>query len=146
LRPYPIHSVSVVIPVYNEQQSLPELLRRTEAACALLPEPYEIVLVDDGSRDDSAALLEQAAERVGSHVVAVILNRNYGQHAAIMAGFEAGHDRRVLATWSSPSTPTCKIPRRKSPAWSPRRAWATTWSPRFAAIARTRPCAAGPRG
>jgi undecaprenyl-phosphate 4-deoxy-4-formamido-L-arabinose transferase len=46
--------VSIVIPVYNEEQSLPELLRRTEAACAQLTQAYEIVLVDDGSRDKSA--------------------------------------------------------------------------------------------
>ena len=88
MRPYPINFVSIVIPVYNEQDSLPELLRRTEAACQQLHHAYEIVLVDDGSRDDSAQILEDAASREGSPVVAVILNRNYGQHAAIMAGFE----------------------------------------------------------
>jgi undecaprenyl-phosphate 4-deoxy-4-formamido-L-arabinose transferase len=88
LKPYPIQCVSIVIPVYNEEQSLPELLRRTEAACAQLTQAYEIVLVDDGSRDKSAQILQDAAEREGSPVVAVILNRNYGQHAAIMAGFE----------------------------------------------------------
>ena len=88
MKAYPVNCVSIVIPVYNEEQSLPELLRRTEAACALLGHAFEIVLVDDGSRDASAELLQEAAEREGSNVVAVILNRNYGQHAAIMAGFE----------------------------------------------------------
>ena len=88
MKPYPIHCVSIVIPVYNEEQSLPELLRRTRAACEQLAYAYEIILVDDGSRDSSAQLLEDAASEPGSHVVAVILNRNYGQHAAIMAGFE----------------------------------------------------------
>lgn len=111
MRPYPINSVSVVIPVYNEQQSLPELLRRTEAACALLAAPYEIVLVDDGSRDDSAALLEQAAERAGSHVVAVILNRNYGQHAAIMAGFEQSTGDLVITLDADLQNPPEEIPR-----------------------------------
>jgi undecaprenyl-phosphate 4-deoxy-4-formamido-L-arabinose transferase len=86
LKPYPINCVSIVIPVYNEEDSLPELLRRTEAACAQLHHEYEIVLVDDGSRDSSAQLLEDAANREGSHIEAVILNRNYGQHAAIMSG------------------------------------------------------------
>ncbi|MBR7514086.1 glycosyltransferase, partial [Mycobacterium tuberculosis] len=47
MRPYPINCVSIVIPVYNEQESLPELLRRTGAACQQLRHPYEIVLVDD---------------------------------------------------------------------------------------------------
>ncbi|HEY5293438.1 MAG TPA: glycosyltransferase, partial [Burkholderiales bacterium] len=49
---------------------------------------FEIILVDDGSRDRSPELLREAAADPGSPVVAVILNRNYGQHAAVMAGFE----------------------------------------------------------
>lgn len=68
MRPYPINFVSIVIPVYNEEDSLPELLRRTEAACEQLHHPYEIVLIDDGSRDDSAHILEQAASRPDSPV------------------------------------------------------------------------------
>ncbi|MGP0762050.1 glycosyltransferase, partial [Escherichia coli] len=44
----PVKKVSVVIPVYNEQDSLPELLRRTDAACATLGRQYEILLIDDG--------------------------------------------------------------------------------------------------
>lgn len=83
----PVKKVSVVIPVYNEQESLPELIRRTDTACATLGRQYEILLVDDGSSDDSARMLTEAAEAEGSHVVAVLLNRNYGQHSAIMAGF-----------------------------------------------------------
>ncbi|WP_235811719.1 glycosyltransferase, partial [Pseudomonas syringae] len=61
MKPYPINCVSIVIPVYNEEESLPELLRRTEAACRQLRHKYEIVLVDDGSRDESAQILEEAA-------------------------------------------------------------------------------------
>ena len=62
MKPYPIRCVSIVIPVYNEQESLPELLRRTTAACKQLAYEYEIILVDDGSRDNSAQLLEDAAD------------------------------------------------------------------------------------
>ena len=86
-KPDVIRKVSVVIPIYNEQDSLPELIRRTSAACESLGKEYEILLVDDGSSDDSARMLSEAAEEPGSHVVAVLLNRNYGQHNAIMAGF-----------------------------------------------------------
>ena len=111
MRPYPINSVSIVIPVYNEEQSLPELLRRTEAACAKLNHDYEIVLVDDGSRDDSADILQSAAEREGSHVVAVILNRNYGQHAAIMAGFEQSTGDLVITLDADLQNPPEEIPR-----------------------------------
>ncbi|WP_426781321.1 undecaprenyl-phosphate 4-deoxy-4-formamido-L-arabinose transferase [Pseudomonas syringae] len=111
MRPYPIHCVSIVIPVYNEQQSLPELLRRTEAACARLRHDYEIVLVDDGSRDQSAEILQQAAERDGSRVVAVILNRNYGQHAAIMAGFEHCKGDVIVTLDADLQNPPEEIPR-----------------------------------
>ncbi|NUU35888.1 undecaprenyl-phosphate 4-deoxy-4-formamido-L-arabinose transferase [Pseudomonas sp. C2B4] len=111
MRPYPINVVSIVIPVYNEQASLPELLRRTEAACQQLHHAYEIVLVDDGSRDDSAYLLEQAASRPGSPVVAVILNRNYGQHAAIMAGFEQSKGDLVITLDADLQNPPEEIPR-----------------------------------
>ena len=83
----PVQKVSVVIPVYNEQESLPELIRRTAAACETLGKAYEILLVDDGSSDDSARILTDAANVQGSHIVAVLLNRNYGHHSAIVAGF-----------------------------------------------------------
>ncbi|HAN7206629.1 glycosyltransferase, partial [Escherichia coli] len=51
---HPVKKVSVVIPVYNEQESLPELIRRTTAACESLGKEYEILLIDDGSSDNSA--------------------------------------------------------------------------------------------
>jgi undecaprenyl-phosphate 4-deoxy-4-formamido-L-arabinose transferase len=57
----PVQKVSVVIPVYNEQESLPELIRRTTAACDTMGKAYEILLVDDGSSDDSALMLTEAA-------------------------------------------------------------------------------------
>ncbi|WP_095144295.1 undecaprenyl-phosphate 4-deoxy-4-formamido-L-arabinose transferase [Pseudomonas sp. Irchel s3b6] len=111
MKPYPINCVSIVIPVYNEQDSLPELLRRTEAACQQLTHDYEIVMVDDGSRDDSAQLLEEAAGREGSAVVAVILNRNYGQHAAIMAGFQQCKGDLVITLDADLQNPPEEIPR-----------------------------------
>ncbi|WP_346830734.1 undecaprenyl-phosphate 4-deoxy-4-formamido-L-arabinose transferase [Pseudomonas abietaniphila] len=111
MKPYPINRVSIVIPVYNEEKSLPELLRRTEAACAQVSQPCEIILVDDGSRDDSAEILLEAAQRDGSPVVAVILNRNYGQHAAIMAGFEQCKGDLVITLDADLQNPPEEIPR-----------------------------------
>ena len=111
MKPYPIKLVSIVIPVYNEAQSLPELLRRTEAACAQVTQPCEIILVDDGSRDDSADLLLEASQRPGSPVVAVILNRNYGQHAAIMAGFGQCKGDLVITLDADLQNPPEEIPR-----------------------------------
>lgn len=106
-----INKVSVVIPVYNEQQSLPELIRRTDAACAQLAMDYEILLVDDGSSDDSAAMLTAAAEAPDSHVVAVLLNRNYGQHSAIMAGFSHVSGDLVITLDADLQNPPEEIPR-----------------------------------
>lgn len=94
-----IKKVSVVIPVYNEEQSLPQLLERTIKACKQLTQEYELILVDDGSSDRSAKMLTEAAENPDNHVIAIILNRNYGQHSAIMAGFnQAVHPRPLHVT------------------------------------------------
>ena len=111
MKPYPVKRLSVVIPVYNEEDSLPELLQRTRAACEQLSCPFEIILVDDGSRDRSAELLQEAAAEPGSPVVAVILNRNYGQHAAIMAGFEQCTGDLVITMDADLQNPPEEIPR-----------------------------------
>ncbi|MFP2240651.1 undecaprenyl-phosphate 4-deoxy-4-formamido-L-arabinose transferase [Pseudescherichia vulneris] len=106
-----IQKVSVVIPVYNEQESLPELIRRTDAACATLNRDYEILLVDDGSSDDSAQMLSFAAQAPGSHIVAVLLNRNYGQHSAIMAGFSHVTGDLIITLDADLQNPPEEIPR-----------------------------------
>ncbi|CSS93729.1 undecaprenyl phosphate 4-deoxy-4-formamido-L-arabinose transferase [Shigella sonnei] len=59
---HPVKKVSVVIPVYNEQESLPELIRRTTTACESLGKEYEILLIDDGSSDNSAHMLVEASK------------------------------------------------------------------------------------
>lgn len=107
----PIRKVSVVIPVYNEQESLPELIRRTTAACETLGKDYEILLVDDGSSDNSADMLSDAAEAPGSHIVAVLLNRNYGQHNAIMAGFSHVTGDLIVTLDADLQNPPEEIPR-----------------------------------
>jgi glycosyltransferase involved in cell wall biosynthesis len=80
--------LSVVIPVYNEQESLPLLHSALHAALGALPHPWEVVLVDDGSRDDSAAALETLAAADTAHTRVVLLRRNFGQTAAIAAGID----------------------------------------------------------
>ncbi|MFE8070248.1 undecaprenyl-phosphate 4-deoxy-4-formamido-L-arabinose transferase [Marinobacteraceae bacterium S3BR75-40.1] len=106
-----IQQVSVVIPVFNEEASLPELLQRTEAACQQLDKDYEIVLVDDGSHDRSMELMLAASEQPDSHVVAVILNRNYGQHAAIFAGFSEARGDLIITLDADLQNPPEEIPR-----------------------------------
>lgn len=106
-----IRKVSVVIPVYNEQESLPELIRRTNEACSSLRLAYEILLVDDGSQDASAEMIADAASAPGSHVVAVLLNRNYGQHSAIMAGFSHVSGDLTITLDADLQNPPEEIPR-----------------------------------
>ena len=106
----PIGKVSIVIPVYNEQENLPALLERTSAACKLLNRDYEIVLVDVGSSDDSADMLTEAAEKPDSRVIAVLLNRNYGQHSAVMAGLAQANGDLVITMDADLQNPPEEIP------------------------------------
>ncbi len=84
-----LSSVTVVIPVYNERDNIAELLERTTKACRVLGRPWELILVDDGSRDGSSEMLAEAALEHPGEIKALLLNRNYGQHNAILCGFAA---------------------------------------------------------
>jgi glycosyltransferase involved in cell wall biosynthesis len=79
--------LSVVIPVYNEEGSLPELLEEVHAALDPLGRSFEIVLVDDGSSDRSFIFLEERA-KVDPALTLVKFRRNFGQTAAMQAGFD----------------------------------------------------------
>lgn len=103
--------LSVVIPVFNEETNLDELIRRCLDACGKADRPFEIILVDDGSRDRSAAMLEEAAAAHPDEIVAVFLNRNYGQHAAIMAGFEQVRGDIIVTLDADLQNPPEEIPR-----------------------------------
>ena len=83
-RPY----LSVVIPVFNEEASLPALFTRMYAALDGLRLPYECLFVDDGSRDRSVALLRAQHQARPGETRVIVFQRNFGQHAAILAGFE----------------------------------------------------------
>ncbi len=102
--------ISVVVPVYNEAANLPELLQRTLTACRGMGRSFELILVDDGSGDDSADLIRAAAMEE-PEVVAVILNRNYGQHAAVFAGFEQSRGGMVVTMDADLQNPPGEIPR-----------------------------------
>lgn len=88
--------LSVVIPVYNEEQGLTALFERLYAALDALRIGYEVIFIDDGSRDRSVALLRQQFERRPEVTGVIVFNTNYGQHLAIMAGFERAHGARVV--------------------------------------------------
>lgn len=108
---HPVKKVSVVIPVYNEQESLPELIRRTTTACESLGKEYEILLIDDGSSDNSAHMLVEASQAENSHIVSILLNRNYGQHSAIMAGFSHVTGDLIITLDADLQNPPEEIPR-----------------------------------
>lgn len=77
--------VAVVIPVYNEEENLPALMKRLLPVMQDLKKSFEIIFIDDGSHDKSLEILKGFTEH--PQVKVVELTRNYGQHAAIMAGF-----------------------------------------------------------
>ncbi len=81
--------LSVVIPVYNEESGLAKLFARLYPALDALGIAYEIIFVNDGSRDQSAAMLGEQYHLRPDVTRVVLFNGNYGQHMAILAGFEA---------------------------------------------------------
>lgn len=89
-------SLSVVIPVYDEEAGLSALFERLYPALDALALDYEIVFIDDGSRDRSAALLAGQFERRPDVTRVILLNGNFGQHRAILAGFEHCRGARVV--------------------------------------------------
>jgi len=92
----PAPQLSVVIPVFNEEASLPDLFARLYPALDALGIRYEVVFVNDGSRDRSAALLREQWQRRPDTTKVVLFNANYGQHQAIVAGFERCTGERVV--------------------------------------------------
>jgi undecaprenyl-phosphate 4-deoxy-4-formamido-L-arabinose transferase len=88
--------VSVVIPVYNEEAVLPALFARLYPALDALGQAYEVIFVNDGSADRSAALLRAQFEQRPDATRVILFNGNFGQHLAIMAGFEASRGERVV--------------------------------------------------
>lgn len=87
--------VSVVVPVYNEVESLPHLIEAIASSIQPSGLSYQIICVDDGSKDGSAELLQQLASS-RDDLYAVILRRNYGQTAAMSAGFDRARGRAIV--------------------------------------------------
>jgi undecaprenyl-phosphate 4-deoxy-4-formamido-L-arabinose transferase len=88
--------LSVVIPVYNEEQGLQALFDRLYPALDKLGIAYEIVFVNDGSRDRSASILREQFQKRPDVTRVVLFNGNFGQHMAIMAGFEQCRGQRIV--------------------------------------------------
>jgi len=84
-----VRTLSVVIPFFNEGENMDRLVEELHAAMETSPWPWQAVLVDDGSADDTLARMEAARKRWGTHITVVALQRNFGQTAATQAGIDA---------------------------------------------------------
>jgi glycosyltransferase involved in cell wall biosynthesis len=87
--------VSIIVPLYNEEESLPLLVEKTAAAMRPTGKVWELVCVNDGSRDGTAAVLE-TLEATYPELVGVYFRRNYGQTAAMQAGFDAAQGTVIV--------------------------------------------------
>lgn len=103
--------ISIVVPVYNEQETLPQLFARLYAAADGAGRPYEIIFVNDGSRDRSAALLREQFEKRPDVTRVVLFNSNFGQHRAILAGFAYSRGRFVITLDADLQNPPEEISR-----------------------------------
>lgn len=103
--------ISIVVPVYNEQENLKELIRRCTESCDGMEKSFELILVDDGSRDSSPDIITKAAEQSNGNIVGVLLNRNYGQHAAVMAGFAESRGNIIVTLDADLQNPPEEIPK-----------------------------------
>ncbi|MBR2352858.1 MAG: glycosyltransferase family 2 protein [Alistipes sp.] len=89
-------NVSVVVPLYNEEESLCELAAWIERVCSAERLSYEIIMIDDGSTDSSWSVVERLKAEYGERLKAIRFSRNYGKSAALYCGFEAAEGEVVF--------------------------------------------------
>ncbi|MBR2628644.1 MAG: glycosyltransferase [Bacteroidaceae bacterium] len=88
--------ISVVVPLYNENESLPELMAWIDRVCTANTLSYEVIMVDDGSSDNSWEVIEELHKKYGDKLNAIRFTRNYGKSAALYCGFEAAKGEVVF--------------------------------------------------
>ncbi len=103
--------ISVVIPVYNEEKTLEELYRRLTNTLDTLGKSYEIILTNDGSKDQSSKLLQSLHDRRPTQIRVIEFNGNFGQHMAIMAGFERVRGEIIITMDADLQNPPEEIPK-----------------------------------
>jgi glycosyltransferase involved in cell wall biosynthesis len=102
--------LSIVVPIYNEAESLPELISELEYVLSGLNLSYEILAVDDGSRDESISVLRRLQKEV-PQIEIVALRRNFGQTAAFSAGFDLAQGAVVVTIDADGQNDPADIPR-----------------------------------
>lgn len=103
--------LSIVIPVYNSASTLAQLLARLTQTIETVTQSYEIILVDDGSRDDSWSVIQSLREPYSEHLAAVQLMRNYGQHNTLMCGLGMARGEYVVTMDDDLQNPPEEIPK-----------------------------------
>ena len=102
--------VSIVIPVYNEQESLHKLSDRLMKVMHDLKKPFEVIYTNDGSKDRSIEILRELQKKHPEHVRVIDFSRNYGQHMAIMAAFEHSRGEVIINLDADLQNPPEEIP------------------------------------
>ena len=107
----PAHRLSIVIPMYNEVDNAAPMLARVHEGMAGYAHPWELILVDDGSSDGTAAALRQCGATYGKHVRVVELMRNFKQTAAMQAGLDASRGDVIVTLDGDLQNDPADIPR-----------------------------------
>ena len=105
--------ISVVVPLYNEEESLPELVQWIDRVCKSEGLSYEIIMVDDGSTDGSWQVVESLKMQYGTSIKAIHFMRNYGKSAALYCGFEAAEGEVVYTMDADLQDSPDEIPARR---------------------------------
>ena len=103
--------LSVIVPVYNEQENLPALFARLTTVLDRIGKSYEILFTNDGSRDNSLALLRDFYQQRPKQVRVIDFNGNFGQHMAIMAAFERVRGEVIVTLDADLQNPPEEIPK-----------------------------------
>ena len=103
--------LSVIVPVYNEQENLPALFARLTTVLDRIGKSFEILFTNDGSRDNSLALLRDFYQQRPKQVRVIDFNGNFGQHMAIMAAFERARGEVIVTLDADLQNPPEEIPK-----------------------------------
>ena len=102
--------LSIIVPAFNEAKNLPLLLAELTKVCAPLPVGYEVLIVNDGSTDNTLAVAEALKEKYQGHVEVINFSRNFGKEAATTAGYRLAHGDAVMAVDADLQHPPALIP------------------------------------
>ena len=102
--------ISIVIPVFNEEENLKELNKRLLAVCKVIGGRYEIIYVNDGSSDNILVLIKDLCT-IDEHLHFISFYRNFGQHAAVMAGFRYASGEIIMTMDADLQNPPEEIPK-----------------------------------